>query len=73
MPEKVRKLKLVSQATRFLRTGPVVGGWIKDDRAVLAVEGEDHSGNTKRGAVFMKKMEAGWEEYASDLVEIPAP
>lgn len=70
---QIRKLKVTAQATRFLQKVDVIGGWSTDTRAALAIDAVDHSGNKRRGAVFMQKTDKGWEKYREDLIEIPVP
>lgn len=70
---QIRKLKVAAQATRFLQKVDVIGGWATNTRAALAIDAVDHSGNKRRGAVFMQTTDKGWEKYREDLVEIPVP
>lgn len=71
VPPQARKLKVTAQAVRFVASADVLGGWSTPDRAALIVDGKDHSGNLRRGAVFLQKTADGWFQYADQLVEIP--
>lgn len=71
VPPQARKLKVTAQAVRFVAHAEVLGGWASADRAALIVDGRDHSGNLRRGAVFLEQTADGWSQYAEKLVEIP--
>ena len=74
LPPAVRQLILRSQTPRAIVDARVLGGYVKDDDALLIIEGTNGAGSTIRGGVAMRKnLEDGVWQRAGDagLIEIP--
>jgi len=72
IPMDVRKAKLRAQAPRMLVEAKVLGGWQRDDLALIAYEGRNGAGNIERGVAMMERRGDAWSHESSRNVEFPA-
>jgi hypothetical protein len=74
LPLATRQLVLRTQAPRTLMEARVLGGYVKDDQAVLTIEATNGAGSTLRGPIVLRKspVDGAWVRAGQpDLIEIP--
>jgi hypothetical protein len=74
LPLATRQLILRSQTPRTFMEARVLGGYVKDDQAVLTIEATNGAGSTLRGPIVLRKspVDGAWVRAGQpDLLEIP--
>jgi hypothetical protein len=74
LPLAARQLVLRMQTPRTLMEARVLGGYVKDDMAVLTVEATNGAGSTLRGPIVLQKspVDGAWKRAGQpDIIEIP--